>query len=103
MFAVIQSGGKQYKVSQGTVLKLEKLENKVGEKFEINKVLLLYKDDKTNIGSPLVKNAKVIAEVISQGRNKKVNIIKFLRRKHSMKHQGHRQYYTEVKITEISL
>ena len=101
MLAIIKSGGKQYKVTEGTVVKLEKLEKGVGEAIELNDVLMVQNGEEIKIGAPHVEGAVVKAEVIEQGRHKKVNIIKFRRRKHSMKRQGHRQYYTAIKVTAI--
>lgn len=102
MYAVIQTGGKQYRVAEGTTLKIEKLELGTGEKVEFDKVLMVQSDDGTKIGQPFIESGKVTAEVVSQGRHKKVKILKFKRRKHHMKQMGHRQYYTEVQITGIS-
>ena len=102
MYAVIVTGGKQYKVAEGEYLKVEKLEVPTGETITIDKVLLVANGEQINIGAPVVEGAKVTAEVISQGRHDKVRIIKFRRRKHHMKRQGHRQWYTEIKITGIS-
>ncbi|USD22075.1 50S ribosomal protein L21 [Microbulbifer variabilis] len=101
MYAVIESGGKQHRVEEGEVLRLEKLEVATGETIDFDKVLMVVDGDKINIGAPVVDGAKVSAEVVSHGRGEKVKIIKFRRRKHSMKRQGHRQWYTEVKITGI--
>ena len=101
MFAIIKSGGKQYKVSEGTVIKLERLKGEIGESIDFNSILVLESNEIVKVGSPFVVNAKVTAEVLEQSRHKKINIIKFRRRKHSMKRQGHRQYYTKVKITSI--
>lgn len=101
MYAVIANGGKQYKVSVGEKLDLEKIEADVGAPVEFPQVLMVADGEKIEIGTPYIKNAKVIAEVLEHGRCDKVHIIKFRRRKHYMKHQGHRQYYTAVKITEI--
>lgn len=101
MYAVIESGGKQHRVEEGEVLRLEKLEVATGETIDFDKVLMVVDGDTINIGAPLVGGAKVTAEVVSHGRGEKVKIIKFRRRKHSMKRQGHRQWYTEVKITGI--
>lgn len=101
MYAVIESGGKQHRVEEGEVLRLEKLEVATGESIDFDKVLMVVDGDAINIGAPLVGGAKVTAEVVSHGRGEKVKIIKFRRRKHSMKRQGHRQWYTEVKITGI--
>jgi len=102
MYAVIVSGGKQHRVHEGEALKLEKIELATGESFDFDKVLLVADGDAVKVGSPLVEGAKVSAEILSHGRHKKVSIIKFRRRKHHMKQMGHRQWYTEVKITGIS-
>lgn len=101
MYAVIESGGKQHRVEEGEVLRLEKLEVATGESIDFDKVLMVVDGDEINIGAPVVDGAKVTAEVVSHGRGEKVKIIKFRRRKHSLKRQGHRQWYTEVKITGI--
>ncbi|MBB5210938.1 50S ribosomal protein L21 [Microbulbifer hydrolyticus] len=101
MYAVIESGGKQHRVEEGEVLRLEKIEVATGESVDFDKVLMVVDGDAINIGAPVVEGAKVTAEVLSHGRGEKVRIIKFRRRKHSMKRQGHRQWYTEVKITGI--
>ncbi|MBB1487953.1 50S ribosomal protein L21 [Oceanospirillum sediminis] len=102
MYAVIKSGGKQYRVAEGDVLKIEKLELETGASVDFDQVLLVADGDDVKVGAPLVDGAKVTAEVVSHGRGDKVKIIKFRRRKHSMKRQGHRQWYTEVKITGIA-
>ncbi|MBZ9558932.1 MULTISPECIES: 50S ribosomal protein L21 [Modicisalibacter] len=102
MYAVIKSGGKQYRVQEGQTLKLEKLEVATGDSLDFDQVLLVADGDDVKVGAPLVDGAKVSAEVVSHGRGEKVRIIKFRRRKHSMRRQGHRQWYTEVKITGIS-
>ncbi len=102
MFAVIVSGGKQYRVQEGQTLKLEKLVAEQGAKVEFDRVLLISNGDNVTVGAPVVEGAKVSAEVVSHGRGDKVTIIKFRRRKHHMKRQGHRQWFTEVKITGIS-
>lgn len=101
MFAIINSGGKQYKVTEGAVVKLEKIEKGIGENIIFDNVLMLKTDKEVKVGHPSIEGAKVTAEVVEQSRHKKVNIIKFRRRKHSMKRQGHRQYFTAVKITAI--
>lgn len=103
MYAIIQSGGKQYRVQQGQTLKLEKLEGQAGNQVGFDNVLMLVNNDDVHVGTPYVDNAKVVAEVLSQGRSKKVHVIKFKRRKHQMKQAGHRQAYTEVKITDLIL
>ena len=102
MYAVIQTGGKQYRVAEGTTLKIEKLELGTGDSVEFDKVLLVASGDAVKVGAPFIEGGKVSATVLSQGRHKKVKIIKFRRRKHHMKQMGHRQYYTEVRITGIS-
>ncbi|HLV76879.1 MAG TPA: 50S ribosomal protein L21 [Marinobacter sp.] len=101
MYAVIVSGGKQHRVKEGETLKLEKLEVETGGSVEFDRVLLVASGDDVKVGAPVVDGAKVTAEVVSHGRHDKINIIKFRRRKHSMKRQGHRQWFTEVKITGI--
>jgi large subunit ribosomal protein L21 len=102
MYAVIQTGGKQYRVEEGTYLKIEKLELGEGDSIEFDKVLMIQSDDAVQVGMPFIEGGKVTATVLSQGRHKKVKIIKFRRRKHHMKQMGHRQYYTEIQITGIS-
>ena len=100
-YAVIVTGGKQYKVAEGEFLKIEKLEVATGESVTFDRVLLVANGEEVTIGAPVVAGAKVVAEVVSQGRHNKVRIIKFRRRKHHMKRQGHRQWFTEIKITGI--
>lgn len=101
MYAVIKTGGKQHRVTEGETLKVEKIEVATGDTVQFDDVLLVSADDNVTIGTPLVAGAAVKAEVVSHGRADKVKIIKFRRRKHSMKRQGHRQWYTEIKITDI--
>lgn len=102
MYAVIVSGGKQYRVKEGQTLKLEKLTADQGASVDFDRVLLVANGDDVKIGAPVVEGAKVTAEVVAHGRGKKVTILKFKRRKHHMKRQGHRQWFTEVKITGIT-
>jgi large subunit ribosomal protein L21 len=102
MYAVIESGGKQHRVIEGETLKLEKIEVATGDSVTFDKVLMVKAGEELKIGAPYVDGGKVTAEVISQGRHAKVKIVKFRRRKHSMKQAGHRQWFTEVKITGIS-
>ncbi|MFG1491337.1 50S ribosomal protein L21 [Oceanospirillum sp. HFRX-1_2] len=102
MYAVIKTGGKQYRVKEGDVLKIEKLELETGSAVDFDQVLLVANGEDVKVGAPLVDGAKVSAEVVNHGRGDKVKIIKFRRRKHSMKRQGHRQWFTEVKITGIA-
>jgi len=101
MFAVIQTGGKQYKVAEGDKLRVEKLTVEVGSTVAFEKVLMLADGEAIQVGAPYLAGAMVTAEVQTQGRDKKIHIIKFRRRKHYMKRQGHRQWFTEVKITGI--
>ena len=104
MYAIIKNGGKQYKVKEGEIVKLEKFDLGIGETVEFDTVLMAETSEgEVKIGTPVVAGAKVTGEVVEQGRNKKVKIIKFRRRKHSMKQQGHRQYFTAVKVSSISL
>jgi large subunit ribosomal protein L21 len=100
MYAVIESGGKQHRVEEGEVLKLEKLDASTGDSINFDKVLMIGEGAGVKIGKPYVEGS-VTAEVISHGRGDKVSIIKFRRRKHHMKRQGHRQWFTEVKTTGI--
>lgn len=102
MYAVIQTGGKQYRVSEGATLRVEKIKADEGASIEIDKVLMVGEGDSVKIGTPYVDGGKVTATVKAHGRGKKVNIIKFKRRKHHMKRQGHRQSYTELEITGIA-
>lgn len=102
MYAVIVSGGKQHRVEEGESLKLEKLNIEVGASVDFDRVLLVVNGEDVKIGAPVVQGAKVSAEIVSHGRGKKVRIMKFKRRKHHMKQMGHRQWFTEVKITGIS-
>ncbi|MBR7890205.1 MULTISPECIES: 50S ribosomal protein L21 [Marinomonas] len=102
MFAVIKTGGKQYRVEEGQTLKVEKLAFEEGSAINFDDVLLVSNGDDVKVGAPIVEGAKVTAEVVAHGRGDKVKILKFRRRKHSMKRMGHRQWFTEVKITGIS-
>ena len=102
MYAVIQSGGKQHRVIEGETLKVELLKQEVGATVTFDDVLLLVNGDQVHIGAPAVTGARVTAEVVSHGRHDKIRIIKMRRRKHYRKQQGHRQWFTELKITGIS-
>jgi large subunit ribosomal protein L21 len=101
MYAVVKTGGKQYKVTAGTKLKVESLEAEVGSEITLPEVLAMGEGESLVIGSPLVAGAMVRATVLSQGRHDKVRIFKHRRRKHYAKTQGHRQNYTELSINEI--
>ncbi len=102
MYAVIKTGGKQYKVAAGERLKVEKLEVAEGGNVVFDKILMLSTGEVVTIGSPLISGAVVNATVVSHGRGDKVMIFKFRRRKHYRKTQGHRQSYTEVLIGDIN-
>ena len=102
MYAVIETGGKQYRVAEGQYLKVEKLDIDEGGSFDIDKVLMVANGDDVKIGAPYVSGGKVSVKIKSHGRGDKIRIIKFRRRKHSRKTQGHRQHYTEIEITSIS-
>ncbi len=102
MYAVIESGGKQHRVEEGETLKLEKLEAATGETVEFDRVLMVGAGSDVKIGAPVVEGGKVTAEVVAHGRHEKIRIVKFNRRKHYRNETGHRQWYTEVKITGIT-
>lgn len=101
MYAVIQTGGKQHKVVPGSFLTIEKIPGEVGASVDFNDVLMVANGDDVRIGAPQVDGGKVTAIVHEQGRGKKINILKFKRRKHHLKRMGHRQHYTDVRITGI--
>lgn len=100
-YAVIRTGGKQYRVSEGDLVKIEKLTGEVGEKITMGDVLFVGGDGDAKIGAPLVANAKVTGEIVDQNRAKKVIVFKKKRRKSYSRQQGHRQYQTVLKITSI--
>jgi len=102
MYAVIKTGGKQYRVSEGQTLRVEKLDQEEGSSVELNEILMVADGENISIGTPLVEGSKVSAKILAHGRAKKVKILKFKRRKHHMKRQGHRQWFTELEITSIS-
>ncbi len=101
MYAVVSTGGKQYRVSEGDLCRVEKLDAEEGASVEIDKVLMIADGDNIQIGTPYVTGGTVTATVKAHGRAKKVEIIKFRRRKHHQKRSGHRQYYTDLEITGI--
>ena len=103
MYAVIKTGGKQFKVTEGDTIKVEKLSTEVGKVFNLNSVLTLVDGDKVTIGTPIVKGASVDATVVSHGKGDKVKIFKMNRRKGYRKSQGHRQSFTEIKINKIAV
>lgn len=102
MYAVVESGGKQHRVIEGETLKVEKLDLATGDTLTIDQVLMVGEGESVKIGAPYVDGSKVTAEIISHGRHDKVTIVKFRRRKHHRKQMGHRQWYTELKITGIN-
>lgn len=101
MYAVIANGGKQYKVAEGQIIKLEQMKTEAGNTIEFDQILLLADGENITVGAPFLKNVTVKGEVVEHGRGKKISIIKFRRRKHHIKRMGHRQNYTSVKITGI--
>ncbi len=108
MYAIVKSGGKQYKVRPGDKIKVEKVLSEVGEEVVFDKVLLKAEDDSDGkdsvlvVGNPFIEGSVVRGKVLEQAREKKVRILKFRRRKHSMKNMGHRQSYSEIEIESIS-
>ncbi|MCL6556382.1 MAG: 50S ribosomal protein L21 [Burkholderiales bacterium] len=102
MYAVVKTGGKQYRVAPGEKLKVERIPAEVGAEVVLDQVLMLVDGENVTVGSPLVAGASVTAKVVAQGRHPKVKIFKLRRRKHYQKHQGHRQHYTELKIESIA-
>ncbi len=102
MYAVIKTGGKQYRVSSGDTLKIETVAGDVGASIVLDKVLMVADGDKLSVGKPLLAGASVQATIVSHGRGDKVRIFKMRRRKHYRKSQGHRQNYTEIRIDGIS-
>jgi large subunit ribosomal protein L21 len=102
MYAIIRTGGKQYRVSEGDTIRVERLPGEVGGKIELSDVLMLG-GEKSLVGKPLVKGATVNAEIVAQDRAKKIVVFKFKRRKRYRRKTGHRQPYTELKITGITV
>jgi large subunit ribosomal protein L21 len=103
MYAVIKTGGKQHKVAEGEILKVEKLKASEGEPVDITDVLLVEKDGEVTLGSPFIEGAKVTVKILRHGKEDKVTIIKMKRRKDYRKKQGHRQNYSEIQIEQISV
>ncbi|THF65496.1 50S ribosomal protein L21 [Pseudothauera nasutitermitis] len=102
MYAVIKTGGKQYRVTTGEKIKVEQIPADVGSEITIDQVLMVGEGESVKIGTPVVSGATVKASVVSHGRHDKIKIFKMRRRKHYQKHQGHRQNYTELRIEAIS-
>ena len=101
MYAVIQTGGKQYRLSAGDTVRVETLDAEEGASVEFDNILMVADGDNIKVGTPFVEGGKVVAKVKAHGRHKKIEIIKFNRRKHYDKRTGHRQNYTELEITDI--
>ena len=101
MYAVIATGGKQYKVTKGETLRVEKLAGDEGSTVKLDNVLMVADGDKVSVGTPTLDKATVTAKIMAHGRGKKVEIIKFRRRKNSRSQAGHRQSYTEIEVTDI--
>lgn len=101
MYAVIATGGKQYRVSEGSVLRIEKLEAEAGADVEFDQVLLVGQGEQLKVGAPFLDGGKVVATVQGHGKGGKVRVVKFRRRKHYLRQGNHRQPYTEVKVTRI--
>ncbi len=102
MYAVVKTGGKQYRVVAGEKIKVEQIPADVGAEITLDQVLMVGEGESVKIGAPLVAGAKVTAKVVAHGRHDKINIFKMRRRKHYRKNQGHRQNYTELEIAGIS-
>ena len=102
MYAVIATGGKQYRVSEGTIVRVEKLDADAGASVEFNQVLLVGEGADVAVGTPYVTGARVVATIQAHGKADKVGITKFRRRKHYLRQKGHRQPYTEIKVTGIT-
>jgi len=103
MFAVIETGGKQFRVQKGDKIKVEKLPLEEGETFIFDKILLISEDGNINLGTPLIKEAAVSGKILSNGKDKKINVLKFQPKKRLTKKKGHRQFFSEVEILEIDL
>ncbi|QCI26050.1 50S ribosomal protein L21 [Buchnera aphidicola] len=101
MYAIFEYGGKQYQAQPGKTIRLEKIECAIGKNFNINNILMIVKNKKVTIGTPNISKSSIIGTIVQHGRKKKIKIIKFKRRKHYKKQQGHRQYFTDIKIIDI--
>ena len=101
MYAIVDSGGKQYKVEEGDILKVEKLTGEVGDKISFDKILMFSDGEKVNIGTPLLEDVMVNGHIVEQGKTKKIIVFKYKRRKRYRRKQGHRQQFTAVKIDSI--
>ncbi len=103
MYAVVKSGGKEYRVSKGDIIRLEKLQGKVGDQVTLNDVLMVSQDGEVQVGTPRLDNTVVTGEIVQQVKGKKVLIFKMKRRKNYRRLKGHRQQYTYLKVNEIQL
>ncbi len=103
MYAVVKTGGKQYKVAEGTFFKVEKCPGDVGQEIVFDEVLLVSKDGDLKVGAPTVEGARVRGTIVEQGREKKIIVFKMKRRKGYRRKQGHRQHYTGVKVDSIDV
>lgn len=101
MYAIIETGGKQYKVSEGDVLQVEKLQASEGETVELDKVMAISKDDGLTVGTPWIENAKVYATILKHGKKDKIIVFKYKPKKNYRKKQGHRQPFTQLKVEKI--
>ena len=101
MYAVVESGGKQYKVQEGEILRVEKISGEIGSPVTFDKVLLFSDGEKVDVGQPVLKKATVNGHIVQQGKTKKVIVFKYKRRKRYRRKQGHRQQYTAVQIDKI--
>jgi large subunit ribosomal protein L21 len=101
MYALIETGGKQYRVTEGDVIQVEKIDLPVGSIWEENRVLMISNDGPVLVGTPTLAGAKVVGEIIEQGRGEKIVVFKYKRRKNYRRTQGHRQSYTGIKVTKI--
>ena len=102
MYAVIETGGKQHKVTEGEILRVEKIDAEVGTEITFDKVMMVKKDDTVMIGKPYVDNASVTAEIVEQGKHKKIIVFKYKRKKNYQRKKGHRQQYTALRIKAIA-
>ncbi|UDG79207.1 50S ribosomal protein L21 [Candidatus Ecksteinia adelgidicola] len=103
MYAVFQHGSKQYRVQEGETVRLEKLDVPTGQFINFNEILMINCGKNVKLGYPFVSGAKINAKIIAHGRSKKIHIVKFRRRKHYHKQQGHRQWFTDIKINSINI
>jgi len=103
LFAIVQTGGKQYRVDPGDILRVERLPGERGEEVSLEQVLLVAQSEEVQVGQPLVPGARVLAEILRQGKAKKIMVFKKKRRKNYRRKQGHRQLYTAIQIKEIVL